>query len=663
MKKVLGVIYFLAKEFFWGTFYALTMIVAGVLIAGFFIYKYKTPVVGYLLKSKTPQTSVIYDRTGVKVLYEIHGEENRKILLHDQIPDVMRRATVAAEDKFFYSHPGVDIFSIFRALGTNIEKKGIFQGGSTITQQLARNVFLTREKTFTRKFIESILAIKIEKSFTKDEIMDLYLNQVPYGSNAYGIQSASETFFKKEAEDLTISEAAFLAALPKAPTYYSPYGNHRDELAKRQADILKKMKKLDLISDTDYETTKNTSILSKVAPFNQPIIAPHFVFYVIENLEKEYGKKFLETGGLKIITTLDLNLQNKAEEAVWQGVLASQSRGATNGCLIALDPKTGQILAMVGSKNYFDESIDGQVNVTLQSRQPGSSIKPVIYATAFEKGFQPETLITDEQTNFGPDGSGENYVPRNYDGKFHGTLPMRKTLAMSLNVPAVKTLEMVGVDSAIDMAHRLGITTFNDRKRYGLSLAIGGAEVKPIDLTAVFSVFGNDGVKNVPYGVKEIIDSRGEKKSYERNRGEQVINPQIARKINAILSDNSARAAIFGPNSPLYIPEKPVAAKTGTTQDFKDAWTVGYTPDLAVGVWIGNNNGKVMVSGSDGVYVAAPVWRKFMDSAGQNYFNGNFMAYDPVISKNSLALDGNDKNNNEKNKFDKKDSRKKKDKG
>jgi 1A family penicillin-binding protein len=663
MKKKSGVIYYLFKEAFWGTINALIMIVAGVGIAGFLIYKYKTPAVDYLSKAKAHETSIIYDRTGTKILYEIHGEENRKILAHDQIPEIIRLSTIAAEDKLFYSHPGIDVFSIIRALGINIEKGGVLQGGSTITQQLARNVFLTREKTITRKFIESIIAIKIERSFTKDQIMDLYLNQVPYGSNAYGIESASEIFFKKDAKDLTISEAALIAALPKAPTYYSPYGNHRNELAKRQTDILKKMRKLNLISQEDYEAARGTNVLSEIAPFNQPIIAPHFVFYVIENLEKEYGKEFLETGGLKIVTTIDLNLQNKAEEIVRQGVLANQSRGATNGCLIALDPKSGQILAMVGSKNYFDESIDGQVNVTLQPRQPGSAIKPVIYATAFERGFQPETLIADEPTNFGPDGSGGDYIPRNYDGKFHGVLPMRKTLAMSLNVPAVKTLQLVGLDNAIGMAHRLGITTFNDRKRYGLSLAIGGAEVRPIDLTAAFSVFANDGFRNTPHGVSEIINSRGEKKYFEKNGGEQVIDPQVARKIDSILTDNPARTPIFGPNSPVYVPGKPVAAKTGTTQDFKDAWTVGFTPNIAVGVWVGNNNGKNMISGSDGIFVAAPVWRKFMDSLPQSYFSGSFIGYDPVEIKNSLALDGSEKDNGGKDKSDKKDQKKKKNKG
>lgn len=665
MKKVLGAIYFLFKEAFWGTANALVMIVAGVGIASFFIYKYQMPDVDSMRKVKNPQTSVIYDRTGENALYEIHGEENRKILSHDQIPDIVRMATIATEDKSFYSHMGVDFLSIIRAMKVNFERKGIFQGGSTITQQLARNVFLSREKTLTRKLKEALIAFKIESNFTKDEILDLYLNEVPYGSNAYGIESAAETFFKKPVGELTLDEAVFLASLPKAPTYYSPYGNHREELKKRQEKIYEKIEEMELVSDKDIKKYKEINTLAKVAPFREPITAPHFVFYVIEELEKKYGREFLEVGGLRVVTSLDLDLQKSGEKAVSQGAAANLSRRATNAALVALDPKSGEILAMVGSKDYFNDAEDGQVNVTIQPRQPGSSIKPVIYATAFEKGFEPESLVADEPTDFGPDGSGKDYIPQNYDGKFHGVLPMRKTLAMSLNVPAVKTLEAVGIDSAIDMAHRLGITTFNDRKRYGLSLAIGGAEVKPIDLTAAFSVFANDGVKNDPKAILHIYDSGGKEiENLEKDAGKQVMSPQVARKIDSILSDNSARSPIFGQNNPLYVPGKAVAAKTGTTQEFRDAWTVGFTPDIAVGVWCGNNNGRPMAAGSDGVFVAAPIWRKFIDSLPQKYFTGSFIAYENKSFRRSLALESSDDGEKiEKGKPDKKSSKKNKEKG
>lgn len=649
-------LYFIVKEFFWGTVNAFVMIAAGVLIAGFFIYKNQTPDVRNISNFRPHETSIIYDRTGTHILYKIHGEENRKVLTHDQIPDSVRAATVAAEDKDFYSHFGVDFVSIARAAKVNYQEKGIRQGGSTITQQLARNLYLSRERTLRRKIMETIIAIKIERGLTKDEILDAYLNEVPYGSNAYGIQSAAEVFFGKNASELTLDEAVFLAALPKAPTYYSPYGNHRDKLRVRYGDILKKIERSDPTRADEIAKIKDEDILLKIKPFREPIEAPHFVFYAIEKMEEKYGRELLEKGGFRIITTLDYDLQKFAEQSVQEGAVRNLSRGATNAALAAIDPKSGQILAMVGSRNYFDESIDGQVNVTIQPRQPGSSFKPIVYATAFEKGFQPETTVADAPTNFGPDGGGRNYIPRNYDGKFHGTLPMRKTLAMSLNIPAIKTLSMVGIDNAIDMAHRLGITTINDRKRYGLSLAIGGAEVRPIDMAAAFSVFANDGQKFSPTPILEVIYQDGS--IYRKqSTGEQVIDSEVARKVNSILSDNDARSAIFGPNSPLYIPGHTVAAKTGTTQEFRDAWTVGYTPNIAVGVWAGNNDARPMAPGSDGVFVAAPIWRSFMDKALDRYPDTAFVDYQRqsqiktrIISEDEKSKGKNEKKNEKKTK-------------
>lgn len=631
--------FYYVKEIFLGVMNAVLMIVAGAAIATFFIYKYQTPSVAEILAYRPPQTSIIYDRTGQTALYEIHGEENRKVLAHDQIPDVVRAATIATEDKNFLTHFGVDFLSVLRALQTNIKDKEITQGGSTITQQLARNVFLNRARTLQRKFMETLIAFKIEKNFSKDEILDRYLNQVPYGSNAYGIEAAAEVFFGKEAKDLTLDEAAFLAALPKAPTYYSPYGNNQTKLVARYKDILNKIEEQKLEPADQIEAARKVNILAKVQPFREPIIAPHFVFYVTEQLENEYGRDFLEKGGLRIVTTLDLDLQKSGEKAVAQGVINNRFRRASNAALVAVDPKSGEVLAMVGSRDFFDTVIDGEVNVTVAERQPGSSIKPIIYATAFEKGYQPETLIADEPTDFGPDGGGRDYIPQNYDGKFHGILPMRKTLAMSLNVPAVKTLSMVGIDSAIDMAHRLGITTFNDRQRYGLSLAIGGAEVKPIDMASAFSVFANDGVRFPQHVIRTITDSDG-KVTSGTVQGSRVISTDVARKIDSILSDNSARSAIFGPNSPLYIPGKTVAAKTGTTQEFRDAWTVGFTPAISVAVWTGNNDSQPMVGGSDGVFVAAPIWRAFMDSLPAQYFSQGFPDYLHAKSDDKVALSG-----------------------
>ncbi len=658
MEKNKFTLYFIVRELCLGALNALVMITAGVLIASFFIYKYKTPSVEELSKPKFPETSVIYDRTGQIALYQIHGEENRKILPHSEIPDTIRTATIYAEDKAFYKHLGIDPLSITRALKTNIERKGVFQGGSTITQQLARNIYLTREKTLWRKFMEALIAIKIERNFTKDEILDLYLNEVPYGSNAYGVESASQTFFKKDASKLNFSEAILLASLPKAPTYYSPYGNHTGRLLDRYDEILKEIEKSGTVSREEIDETNNVDILAKVAPFSTPIRAPHFVFYVIENLEKEYGREFLEKGGLKVATTLDIDLQKTAEKSISEGVIKNTTNRASNAALVALDPKTGEILAMVGSKDYFNKSQDGQVNVTISQRQPGSSFKPIVYATAFEQGYQPETLVTDAPTDFGPDGGGQDYIPRNYDGKFHGTLPMRKTLAMSLNIPAIKTLRAVGIDNAISMAHRLGITTLNDRERYGLSLAIGGAEVSPLDLTGAFSVFANDGIKSDVHAIREIRDKNDNSHIFEIRR-EEILNPQVARKINSILSDNEARKAIFGPRSPLYIPGKIVAAKTGTSQEFRDAWTVGYTPFIAVGVWAGNNDSRPMKDGADGVFVAAPIWRSFMDQALNRYPGGSFISYESSRGKKAVALEPGNKEKMDRWKEERKSDRKK----
>jgi len=647
-------LYFIAKEFFWGTVNAIIMMTAGVCIAGFFIYKYQTPDVRPISNFRPHETSIIYDRTGTHILYKIHGEENRKVLTHEEIPEAVRIATVAAEDKDFYSHFGVDFVSIARAAKINYQEKGIYQGGSTITQQLARNLYLSRKKTLRRKIMETIIAFKIEHELTKDEILDAYLNEVPYGSNAYGIQSAAEVFFEKNASELTLNEAVFLSALPKAPTYYSPYGNHRDKLYARYKDILKKIENQNLVSDTEIAEAKNEDVMNKIKPFREQIEAPHFVFYAIEKLEEKYGRVLLEKGGFHIITSLDYDLQKAAEQSVQEGVARNMSRGATNAALVALDPKSGEILAMVGSRDYFDQSIDGQVNVTIQPRQPGSSFKPIVYAAAFEKGFQPETLVVDAPTNFGPDGNGKNYVPRNYDGKFHGTLPMRKTLAMSLNIPAIKTLSMVGMDNAINMAHRLGITTINDRKRYGLSLAIGGAEVRPLDMASAVSGFSHEGRRFSPSPIVKVVYQDGS--IYNKpTRGEQVIDSEVARKINSILSDNDARSSIFGKNNPLHIPGKIVAAKTGTTQEFRDAWTVGYTPNIAVSVWAGNNDSSPMASGSDGVFVAAPIWRSFMDKVLDRYPGTAFVDYQrknqaKVISEKELNRIKNEKKDEKKTK-------------
>ncbi|MDQ1283968.1 MAG: Peptidoglycan glycosyltransferase [Patescibacteria group bacterium] len=590
-----------------------------------------TPDAKVLGEMDFPETSTIYDRTGEHILYEIHGNENRKILPHDQIPDIARLAAIAAEDDNFYNHNGFDAASMVRAARANVESGKIEQGGSTITQQLARNVFFTREKTFERKIKEVLMAVKIENNFSKDEILDAYLNNISYGSNVCGIGQASEWFFGKKALDLTLDEAALLAALPKATTYYSPHGNHKEDLIARKEYVLRRMAELGLAGEEEARSAMEAETLAKIKPLKIEISAPHFVFYVIEQLEKEYGQEMLEAGGLRIITTLDWELQKLAEETVKKGAEYNEKTyGAENASLAAVNPKTGEILAMAGSRDFFDGKIDGQVNVATSLRQPGSSFKPFAYAKAFEKGYQPETYILDIPTDFGRDGSGKNYIPKNYDGKFHGLVTMRSALSMSLNIPAVKTLSLAGVPETIELAERLGITTLTDKNRFGLSLVLGGGDVKLLEMTGAYGVFANDGKKAALLAVAKIVDGGGQIVFENKNRYEQVLDVEIARRINSILSDTEARKPIFGNAGNLRLSGRPVAAKTGTTQEYKDGWTVGYTNDIAAGVWAGNNDSRPMKSGSDGVYSAAPIWHAFMEKAAELYPKEKFTAYQKV---------------------------------
>lgn len=609
------------------------------LCAIFFYTYYTTPDADSLVERKVKETSVIYDRTGEHVLYKIHGEENRKVVPAENIPDALRNASISIEDQRFYDHIGFDVIGILRAVRENLEKQGAAQGGSTITQQLVRNVFLTREKTITRKFKELILSIKIERRFSKDEILNLYLNEVPYGSNAYGAEAAAEVYFGKPAKDLTLDEAALLAALPKATTYYSPYGAHVDALVARQQTILKSMKDQGMAQPEEIEQAQNTDTIAKIRPFVEDIQAPHFVFYVREQLEKIYGAEFLEQGGLQVYTTLDYDMQQRAEKMVKEYAVNLPRYGASNASLIALDPKSGGVLTMVGSIDYFNDAIDGKVNVSVQPRQPGSSFKPIVYAAAFEKGYQPETLLYDAVTSFGKDGSGTDYVPQNFDGGSHGQVSMRKAIQGSLNIPAVKTLYLVGVDQAIDFAEKLGITTLTERNRYGLSLVLGGGEVTLLDEVAAFSVFANDGTRAPAHGISRVIDPSGETYTLTPPT-ERVIDAEVARKIASVLSDNEARSYIFGRTNPLNIPGRTVAAKTGTTQEFRDAWTLGFTPSLTVGVWAGNNDATFMNSGSIGSTVSAPLWRQFMEAELADKPDEPFPPYN-VVKSNKPLITGN----------------------
>ena len=570
------------------------------------------------------QSTKIYDRTGEVLLYDIHGEEKRTVIGFEDIPQYIKDATIVSEDANFYSHFGLDFKAIVRAFLANFQRKKISQGASTITQQFIKNAILTPERTFTRKIKEAILSIGLELKYSKDEILNFYLNQIPYGSNAYGIESAAVTFFEKKAKDLTLAESALLAVLPQATTYFSPYGSHPEELKAEQEYVLERMASLGYITEEEALKSKNEKL--EFADQSQSMKAPHFIMYIREYLDKRYGRNFIEKGGLKVYTTIDWDLQKIAEEVVATQVEANiKNHKSYNASLVALDPKTGQILTMVGSKDYFGEAMpadcipgktclfDPNVNVVTRLRQPGSSFKPFAYATAFEKGFTPEAIVFDLKTEFAVSGA-KSYMPQNYDGNFRGPVTFRQALSQSLNIPSVKVLYLAGVSNTLDLAEDLGISTLKDRSRYGLSLVLGGGEVTLLEETSAYGVFAADGLKHSVSSILRIEDREGVVVEEYKDSPTRVLSGQASRLVTNILSDELSRASVFGSHSKLYLPERPAAAKTGTTNDYLDGWTVGYTPSLVAGVWAGNNKPTPMREGA-GIYVAAPIWNEFMKRA------------------------------------------------
>lgn len=563
-----------------------------------------------LLDREVAQTTTIYDRAGETVLYNIHGPERRTLVELEQIPENLKWATIVIEDRDFYEHSGFN----FRRMVITIITDIIYRrraGASTITQQFVKNAILTPEKKISRKIKELILSYQIEKKFTKDEILKMYFNEIPYGSNAYGAEAASQIYFGKHVEELDLAESATLASMPQAPTYYY---NHPENLVARRNYALNEMAELDHITENEAEAAKKIEL--KFIPKREDIIAPHFVMYVKELLTQTYGERTVEKGGLKVITTLDIKKQEQAEAAVAEysdNNLADYR--ATNASLVAIAPKTGDIIALVGSRDFYDDDIDGQVNVALRPRQPGSSFKPIVYAAAFKKGYTPATLLYDVVTTFKTE-LGKDYTPHNYDLKEYGPIPIRKALAGSLNIPAVKTIYLAGISNVLDLADSLGYTTFADRSRFGLSLVLGGGEVKLLEHVNGFATFAREG-EYLPYrAILKVEDPKGEvlEKAPEPV-SEKIIAPEITRQITNILSDNNARSFMFGALNYLTLPNRPVAAKTGTTNDYRDAWTIGYTPSLAAGVWVGNNDNSEMRGAAAGGVAAAPIWKMFMKNA------------------------------------------------
>lgn len=581
----------------------------------------------------------IYDKTGEVLLYNLHQDIKRTSIPLSEMGINIQEATIAVEDAEFYNHNGVRVTSTVRAVLSNIFNIGIGGGGSTITQQLIKNTLLTSQKSVIRKVKEWVLAFKIENALTKNEILELYLNEVPYGGTIYGIEEASKTYFNKKSKDLTVAEAAYLAGIPQSPTVLSPYGKNLDRLESRKNLVLSRMKEVGYLTEEEYNNAQN-EVVTFTPQSLTGIKAPHFVFFVKAYLDEKYGKDIVEKSGLKVITTLDWELQEKAEEFVKEGALKNKKDwNGENASLVAIDPKTGQILAMVGSRDYFDKEIDGNFNVATANRQPGSSFKPFIYATAFTKGFTPETVLFDLPTEFqstcnayGRALPGYNqsncYMPQNYDGNFRGPISLRNALAQSINIPAIKLFYLSGLSDSLKTAEDMGISTLKDISRYGLTLVIGGGEVTLLDITSAYGVLANNGIRNKHTGILEVTDLKGNILEQYKQNEIQVLDKNAALTVSSVLADNVARVPTFGANSPLVVSGHEVAVKTGTTNNNKDAWTVGYTPSIAVGVWAGNNDNTAMRKG--GSAVAGPIWNKFMNHALAKYPNEKFEQYAPT---------------------------------
>ncbi len=621
------------RIFFYG------FIVCIFLSAGFLVVLFKDlPSVASFDERKVAQSSKIYDRTGKVLLYEIHGEEKRTIIPFSEIPRSIQLATLAIEDVDFYTHGAVDWKSIVRAIFANITSGGIVQGGSTITQQLAKNAFLSPDRTIVRKLRELILAVNLEQKYTKDQILALYLNQIPYGANSYGVEAASQTYFGKSVSRLSLAQTAVLASLPKAPSYYSPWGTHKSALMNRKNTVIDRMLRLGFITESDAEAAKKESIV--IFAQLTDIKAPHFVMAVLDYLHNQYGEALVRTGGLRVTTTLDWDMQQVAERLVAEGAKRnSELYEGKNAALIAEDPKTGQILALVGSRDYFDTEIDGQFNVATQGlRQPGSTIKPFVYLKAFQEGYTPDTVVFDLETEFETsDDVTKSYRPQNFDEKFLGPITFKEALAQSRNIPAVKALYLVGLDDVLRLTKSFGISTLTERSRYGLSLVLGGGEVKLNELVSAYAVLSQEGVSHRQSLLLKIEDAKNHVLEGYEDKKEQVVEPEYPRLINNILSDVELRRPLFQNSLRLTTFENhEVALKTGTTNDYHDAWAIGYTPSLVVGVWAGNNDNTPMVKHGTSILAAVPIWSAFMNAMIAKIPSDTFTKPEPVLAEKPM---------------------------
>lgn len=594
-------------------------------IVGLFLYFAKDlPSPGQINARRLEQTTRFYDRTGEHVLYEVYGDENRTYIDLEDMGDYVANATIAIEDRNFYNQGAFSSLGILRAAIYNVLNiDGARQGGSTITQQYVKNALLSTEQTFTRKIKELILSIQIEQLYEKDDILEMYLNEIGYGAQAYGVQAASQMYFSKEAKDLTLDEASLLAALPQAPTYYSPYGQNTDALSHRMNIVLDLMAEQGYITEEEADEAKSVDTLAKVNETPNAfrnIEAPHFVLRAQEQLEEKYGAQEVIQGGLQIITTIDLEIQKKAEAAIEAGIANVENGGGNNAALVATDPNNGHVLAMVGSRD-FNHPGYGAYNAATAKRQPGSSFKPYVYAQAFAEteDWGPGSIMYDVPTDF-----GGGYEPNNYDRGFSGNMTIRSALARSRNIPAVKMLYIVGLESTLELVNDMGITTLGPPENYGLSLVLGAGEVQLNQHVNAYETFANGGLHYDQVTILKITDADGNViEEWEETEGEEVFDPQVSYLISDILSDDAARSPTFGSNSPHFnIPGHTIAAKTGTTDDFKDGWIMGYTRDLVTGVWVGHNDNEAMHAPTD--TMTGPIFSRFMADALEGRENKPF---------------------------------------
>jgi 1A family penicillin-binding protein len=592
------------------------------------------PEPGKLVETQSENSTRIYDRNDVP-LYSVYEDVNRTYVDLEKIPKQLQQATIAIEDKDFYTNDGFSIAGYFRGLVIDPIFRRRVTGGSTITQQLVKNVLLTNERSIPRKVKELVLSIQVDKRYSKEEILEMYLNNIPYGGTAVGVEAASESYFGKKVNELNLAQSAFLAGLPQSPSIYSPYTGEKHYIGRSQ-QVLKNMQEEGYINeDQEKKALDEIKKMKFSQRDNVSMKAPHFVIYVKQILAEQFGEAAVETGGLQVKTTLDYELQKKAEDIVKEEIEELKGYRVGNGAAVVADPKTGEVLSMVGSKDYFAEDYDGNFNVALANRQPGSSLKPVVYAAAFEKGYTPATMLMDVSTNF-PNGSGGNYTPVNYDGKFRGPVQVRFALGNSLNIPAVKMLAKVGLKDVMEKGYEMGLEnwepTSQNMASAGLSLVLGGREVSLLDQITAYSVFANKGEKKTPVTILEVKDGNGKTLFKHKERdGQKVLSEEIAFLISHILLDNNARSDAFGPNSALNIPG--VAVKTGTTDEKRDNWTFGYTPSVVAGVWVGNNDNSPMNPAiASGVTGASPIWRRIMLEALETVDKEEFSKPDNVVA-------------------------------